>query len=248
MPERPAVRLPGAARRSDRRLAIDHVPARRPSRRHRDDRALRPHGRSPQRRRVALNTRFLRDGEHRVTAEVRLAGGGVVTYTAVFQRRQLTGSGPGRRREHVECRRVCHRAVDDRWSPSSRPSPISANARSYGIAIACCARCARVELGPRLVGPSERRRVPAPRSRHSVAGSTGTSPKSRRALTPPVRRPSSAAGPVAGDHVDLDQPHERIGDVVVRSEVARTRRAPPICSAQRRARCRRAMPRSATAR
>jgi hypothetical protein len=34
---------------------------------------------------VALNTRFLRDGEHRVTAEVRLAGGGVVTYTAVFR-------------------------------------------------------------------------------------------------------------------------------------------------------------------
>jgi hypothetical protein len=33
---------------------------------------------------VALNTRFLRDGEHRVTAEVRLAGGGVITYSATF--------------------------------------------------------------------------------------------------------------------------------------------------------------------
>ena len=34
---------------------------------------------------IALNTRFLRDGEHRVTAQITLAGGGVVTYTAVFQ-------------------------------------------------------------------------------------------------------------------------------------------------------------------
>jgi len=33
---------------------------------------------------VALRTTFLRDGEHRVSAEVRLVGGGVVTYTATF--------------------------------------------------------------------------------------------------------------------------------------------------------------------
>jgi hypothetical protein len=33
----------------------------------------------------ALNTRVLRDGEHRITAQVTLAGGGVITYTAVFQ-------------------------------------------------------------------------------------------------------------------------------------------------------------------
>ena len=33
---------------------------------------------------VALQTRYLRTGEHRITAEVKLAGGGVVTYSAVF--------------------------------------------------------------------------------------------------------------------------------------------------------------------
>jgi hypothetical protein len=33
---------------------------------------------------IALTTRFLRNGEHRVTATIRLAGGGVITYEARF--------------------------------------------------------------------------------------------------------------------------------------------------------------------
>ena len=117
--ERPAVRLPGPARRSDRRLAIRDVPARRPSRRHRDDRALRPPRRPPQRHRgraqhaVPARRRASRHGRGQARRWWRRHVHGRVPASTTD-----AASGAGRRRQHVECRELGHRAVDP--SPGRR--------------------------------------------------------------------------------------------------------------------------------